>query len=246
MPEEKKMSKSALTNNQVKCVRNAYLITPSTANIPTVGTSANKAVPAWRGERAAGEIIGKLVEIAACYILHQHLPLQEERVLACTLPNRNGAYSQSHRELDAVAKIDDRTLLIYEVKLSKSVNLQRGVGLQQVSDSARLLKSGGCCSRVRKRLVYIARHPLPLYNGLTSVTIDDTTTDTGVIWITPEQIAEAAREMNISLPEGWMSPAVRGRSVASTEDWRRFAVCSMMSALSFHPGKSTLQTIHTA
>jgi len=235
------MSKSALTNNQVKSVRDARLITPTAANIPTAETYHAKVTTAWRGKRAAGEIIGKLVEITACYILHQHVPLQEERILACTMPNRLGDYIQLHREIDAVARIDSRTLLICEVKLSKSVYLQQGVGLQQVSDSARLLRSGGCCSQVRKRLVYIAKHPLPLYYGMTSVAIDDTTTESGVIWLTSEQIIAAACELDIPLPQGWMNPAVRGRSVAETAEWRHFANCSMMPAVSLQPALSATQ-----
>src|SRR5205823_7250700 len=98
--------------------RHVRLVTPDDPEyIAFMRRMADKR-PSRGGPRAAGEYLGGVVEMAVRHWLADFVPLQEERILCWEQRQRNGRQGTLYRELDAVWKIDDESLCLYEMKLT--------------------------------------------------------------------------------------------------------------------------------
>ena len=186
--------------------------------------------PSRGGPRAAGEVLGGRVERAVQQWLSRFVPLQEERILGWRQRLRNGRNGDSYREMDGVWRIDDESLCLFEIKLTFPENQARGVGLKQLNTSAEILFTNPRWKYILKRLVYIAEEPVPVLEdeegvGLPALEPNDEFAELGVIWITPQQVEEAAKELEIELPEGWQEPEAREGHYEDPEreEWRQFA-----------------------
>ncbi len=186
--------------------------------------------PSRGGPRAAGEVLGGRVETAVQHWLSKFVPLQEERILGWTQRQRNGRNGDSYREMDGVWQIDDESLCLFEIKLTFQENRERGVGIKQLNTSAEILFTNPRWKYILKRLVYVAEEPHRVLEndegvGLPVVEPNDECAEIGVIWITPQQVEEAAKELAIELPEGWQQDEAREGHFEdpAREEWREFA-----------------------
>ena len=88
--------------------------------------------PSRGGPRAAGEVLGGLVERSVRHWLGKSVPLSEERILVWEQRQRNGRNATLYREIDGIWQIDSESLCLYEMKLTFPENMERGVGLRRM------------------------------------------------------------------------------------------------------------------
>jgi hypothetical protein len=191
--------------------------------------------PSRGGPRHAGEVLGGLVERCVRHWLSGYVPLQEERILAWEQRQRNGRYGRLYRELDAVWIIDHESLCLYEMKLTFTENMERGVGLRQLDIATQTLYGTGRYRYILQRLVYVAAEPVPVLaspddtepgeGGLPAVEPNDEYTELGVVWVSPTAVESAALELGIELPENWLEPESREGTIEDPEReaWREYA-----------------------
>lgn len=205
--------------------RHVRLVTPDDPEyIAFMRRMADKR-PSRGGPRAAGELLGGLVEQAVRHWLGGRVPLQEERILAWEQRLRNGRHATLYRELDAVWRIDDESLCLYEMKLTTPENMERGVGLKQLDIATETLLTDKRNRYVLQRLVYIAEEPLPVPEEIPAVEPEEEYAELGVVWVAPSAVEAAARELELDLPEDWLQPESREGTVEDPEReaWRQFA-----------------------
>jgi hypothetical protein len=156
-----------------------------------------------------GEIVGGIVERAARHHIAQQVTLQEERILTwCETQTWSRAVTL-YQELDAIQPTP-QGFKLFEIKLTTAENMGLHYGLTQLRKSRKILKegmTGGVQARCLFRLVYVAEAPLE--SSLPAVDCLDDTTPIGIVWLTPEQIEQAASDLGIQLPVDWMNPATR-------------------------------------
>lgn len=181
--------------------------------------------PSRGGPRAAGEVLGGLVERSVRHWLGQRVPLSEERILVWEQRQRNGRNATLYREIDGIWQIDDTSLCLYEMKLTFVENMERGVGLGQLEASSQTLFASGRYEYILKRLVYVAEERVQVLDGLPELEPDDECAEVGVVWVPPGEVEAAAAELEISLPENWLAPESREGAFEDPEReaWREFA-----------------------
>ena len=178
-----------------------------------------------RGQTRVGTI-SDLVERAVRHWLSGYVPLMEERILSWEQRLRNGRYGTLYRELDGIWQIDDESLCLYEMKLTFPENMERGVGLRQLEASTELLVASGKYKYILQRLVYVSAEPVQvLEEDLPSLPPDEEYAELGVIWVPPDAVEAAAKELEIELPEDWLTPESREGFVEdpAREAWKEFA-----------------------
>lgn len=206
--------------------RNVRLVTPDDPEYIAYLRRLADQRPSRGGPRAAGEYLGGLAEQAVRHWLSGYVPLLEERILAWEQRLRNGRHATLYRELDAIWKIDDESLCLYEMKLTTPENQQNGVGLRQLDASADTLFTDKGWKYILKRLVYIGAEPLPVLEGeVPPLPPDDEYAELGVVWVTPSAVEEAARALEIELPPNWTEPEAREGYVEDPEReaWKQYA-----------------------
>ena len=111
------------------------------------------------------------------------------------------------------------------MKLTFPENMERGVGLRQLEASTETLFASGRYQYILKRLVYVGEDRVTVLDGLSELEPDDESAEVGVVWVPPEAVEEAARELEITLPENWLAPESREGVVddPEREAWREFA-----------------------
>jgi hypothetical protein len=181
--------------------------------------------PSRGGPRAAGEVLGGLVERAVRHWLGKFVTLSEERILVWEQRQRNGRNATLYREIDGIWQIDAESLCLYEMKLTFAENMERGVGLRQLEASTETLFASGNYQYLLKRLVYVAEEKVTVLEDLPELEPDDEYAELGVIWVPPAAVEEAAREIEIELPENWLAPESREGVIEDPEReaWREFA-----------------------
>jgi hypothetical protein len=181
--------------------------------------------PSRGGPRAAGEVLGGLVERAVRHWLEKVVPLSEERIVAWEQRQRNGRNATLYREIDAVWQIDAESICLYEMKLTYVENMEAGVGLRQLEASTEMLSASGRYQYILQRLVYVAEERVQVLDGLPELEPDDEYCELGVVWAPPAAVLEAAAELGISLPENWLEPESREgfHEDPESETWREFA-----------------------
>ncbi|HZO91637.1 MAG TPA: hypothetical protein VFB38_25165 [Chthonomonadaceae bacterium] len=205
--------------------RNVRLVKPDDPDyIAFMRRMADKR-PSRGGPRAAGEYLGGMVEQAVRHWLGGYVPLQEERILSWEQRLRNGRHATLYRELDAVWTIDHESLCLYEMKLTTPENMERGVGLRQLDTAAETLFTSKRYRYVLERLVYVAEEPIPVLDGLPALAPDDEYEELGVVWVPPQAVETAAKELGLELPEDWLKPEAREGFVEDPEreEWRQYA-----------------------
>ena len=196
---------------------NVRLVAPEDADyIAFMRRMADKR-PSRGGPRAAGEVLGGLVERCVRHWLEGFVPLQEERILAWEQRQRNGRHGTLYRELDAVWQIDDESLCLYEMKLTYPENMENGVGLRQLEAATETLFAAGRYRYILKRLVYVGEEKVTVLEGLLELAPDDEYEEFGVIWVSPAAVEAAAQELDISLPADWLNPN-RAREPSKTRN----------------------------
>src|SRR5690349_19008363 len=90
--------------------RNVRLVTPDDPEYIAFMRRMADRRPSRGGPRAAGEMLGGIVEQCIRAWLGGFVPLQEERILAWEQRLPNGRHGLSFRELDAVWTIDHESL----------------------------------------------------------------------------------------------------------------------------------------
>jgi len=181
--------------------------------------------PSRGGPRAAGEVLGGLVERAVRQWLSKFVSLSDDRILVWEQRQRNGRNATLYREIDGIWRIDSESLCLYEVKLTFAENMERGVGLRQLEASTETLFASKQFKYILQRLVYVAEEQVDVLEGLPVLEPDNEYAEVGVIWAPPAEIVESARELEIELPENWLEPESREGPVDDPERdaWREFA-----------------------
>lgn len=204
---------------------NVRLVTPDDADYISFMRRMADRRPSRGGPRAAGEVLGGLVERAVRHWLSKSVPLIDERILVWEQRQRNGRNATLYREIDAIRQIDEESLCLYEMKLTFPENMERGVGLRQLDASTETLFASGRYQYLLKRLVYVGTERVTVLDGLPELERDDEYAEVGVVWAPPEAVEEAARELEITLPENWLEPESREGFAEDPEReaWREFA-----------------------
>lgn len=181
--------------------------------------------PSRGGPRAAGEVLGGLVEQCVRHWLSGFVPFQEERILTWEQRLRNGRHGRLYREIDGVWTIDHESLCLFEMKLTYAENMENGVGLSQLDASADTLFTTRKYRYILKRLVYVAEERVTVLDDLPALEPNDENSELGVIWVEPAWVEAAAKELEIELPENWIKPESREGTVEdpAREEWRQFA-----------------------
>src|SRR5262249_30856258 len=105
-------------------------------------------------------------------------------------------------------------------------NMKNGVGLRQLDIAADTLFLNPRYRYILKRLVYVAEERVTvLEEDLPALAPDDEHEELGVIWVSPDDVAAAAEELGLELPEGWRLPESREGTIddPEREEWRQFA-----------------------
>ncbi len=193
------------------------------------------AQPAMRTdrERNAGELVGTLVEHLIRRLLSDYLPLKAERMLTWQQPATHGSSVWLQRELDVVAGLDRQTLLLCEIKLTTPRKMASGTGQEQLQTATQILQSAQPVRHVLRRLVYVGEEATCNISDWPSVSLQDMTRPTGIIWFTPATIEKAALSQGIQLPHSWQDPTYRSRSLSPVE-WRSYADL-LVTSKSFEP-----------
>jgi hypothetical protein len=221
--------------NNLHEYQNIHLVQPDDAEYVAHMRRMADQRPSRGGPRHAGEYLGGLVERCVRHWLGAHVPLQEERILTWEQRQRNGRYGRVFRELDAVWTIDHESLCLFEMKLTFAENMARGVGLRQLDIASQTLFASGRYRYILQRLVYVAAEPIPVLSdpedteagegGLPALEPNNEYEELGVVWVTPEAVEAAARELEIELPANWLEPESREGTVEDPEReaWREYA-----------------------
>jgi hypothetical protein len=172
--------------------------------------------PPSRGQRQAGEIIGRMGEKAVRHWLSARIPLQPERVLSWEARLPRGQYCTLYREIDAVRRLDQTALCLFEIKIAAVNRLRQGYGLGQLGEAVKILASDPRW-RTILRLVYVGDDAVPVKNGLPVLDPQDDSTPLGVIWVPPTVVEEAACELGLCLPDRWQEAEFRSGSLTSPE-----------------------------
>jgi hypothetical protein len=182
--------------------------------------------PSRGGRRSAGEYLGGLVERCVRHAIGKQVPLTAERILAWEQRLKNGRNGPMFRELDAVWQIDEESLCLFEMKLTRPENMEKGTGIKQLNTAAGILFDSGEWKYILKRLVYIAEEAarVPVLEDVPCVDADEEYEELGVVWITPELVEQAAAELEVELPKNWSEPEAREGDMDDPErdSWRQF------------------------
>ena len=181
--------------------------------------------PGRGGPRQAGEVLGGLIERCVRHWLSSYVPLMEERILTWEQRMRNGRTGRMFRELDGVWAIDDVSLCLFEMKMTFPENMERGVGLKQLNVAAETLFASRRYEYILKRLVYVATEQVAVLEDLPVLEPNDENAELGVVWVPPDSVEAAAKELEIELPENWREPESREGHFEDPEReaWREFA-----------------------
>lgn len=204
---------------------NVQLVTPEDPEYIAFMRRMADRRPSRGGPRQAGEYLGGLVELCVRHWLAQQVPLQEARILTYEQRQRNGRQARLYRELDAVWPIDEVSLCLFEMKLTFPENMERGVGLFQLETATEILFASGRYDYILKRLVYVAETKVTVLEDVPELAPDDEYAELGVVWVAPEAVEVAAKELEIELPENWREPESREGPLQTTEaeEWRQYA-----------------------
>ena len=103
--------------------------------------------------------------------------------------------------------------------------LERGTGLRQLEASTEALFASKRYQYILQRLVYVAEERVTVLDSLPDLEPDDEYAEVGVVWVPPAAVEEAARELEITLPENWLEPESREGAYddPEREAWREFA-----------------------
>ena len=181
--------------------------------------------PSRGGPRAAGEVLGGLVERCVRHWLSGYVPLANERILTWEQRLRNGRHAALYRELDAVWQIDEESICLYEMKLTFPENMENGVGLRQLETATDILYASKRYQYILQRLVYVGEEKVTVLDGLSELEPADENVELGVIWVPPSAVESIAQEMEIELPDNWLDPESREGDFEDPERdaWRQFA-----------------------
>lgn len=181
--------------------------------------------PSRGGPRAAGEVLGGIVEQCVRHWLSGFVPLQPERILTWEQRLRNGRHGMMYREMDAVWTIDAESLCLFEMKLTFAENMERGVGIKQLNTNADILFASGQYQYILKRLVYVAEERVDVLDGLPVLEPADEWEELGVIWVPPASVVESAAVLGLTLPENWLEPESREGAAhdPARDEWRQWA-----------------------
>jgi hypothetical protein len=206
-------------------VWNVRLVSPEDADYVAFMRRMADRRPSRGGPRAAGEVLGGLVERAVRHWLGKAAPLSEERIVAWEQRQRNGRNATLYREIDAIWQIDAESVCLYEMKLTYAENMGAGVGLRQLEASTETLFASGKYRYILQRLVYVAEERVTVLDGLPELEPDDENSELGVVWAPPAAVLESAGELGITLPENWLEPESREgfHEDPDSEAWREFA-----------------------
>lgn len=205
---------------------NVRLVTPEDADYVAFMRRMADRRPSRGGPRAAGEMLGGIVERCVRHWLGAIVPLMPERILGWEQRLRNNRHGVLYREIDAIWRIDDESLCLYEMKLTFPENMERGVGLSQLNASANVLFASKKYTYVLKRLVYIGDEPILVLEGdIPALEPNDEYAEVGVIWVPTAAVTAAANELELTLPENWLEPESREGFVEDPEreEWRQYA-----------------------
>jgi hypothetical protein len=205
--------------------RDVRLVTPEDLDYLGFVRRMQDQRPSRGGARSAGEYLGGIVEECVRHWLSKQVPLQPERILAWSQRLRNGRTGPAYRELDAVWRIDNESLCVFEMKLTYAENMQNGVGLRQLNAAADVLFADEANRFVLKRLVYVATEKVDVLDGLPELLPNDEFEELGVVWVPVEAVEEAAAALEIVLPENWKEPESREGTLEDPErdSWQQFA-----------------------
>jgi hypothetical protein len=193
-------------------------------------------------------VLGGRVEICVRHWLNSYIPLADERILAWEQRQRNGRHTTLYRELDAVWQIDDESICLYEMKLTFPENMENGVGLRQLETASDILNT---CNRYRyilQRLVYVGDEKVTVLDGLPELEADDENAELGVIWVPPDAVEAAAKELEIALPEDWLDPESREGDFEDPEReaWKQFADTSSQESDAENPDNPLADALRRA
>ena len=214
-------------------MKNAYeikLVTPEDMDYVGYLRRLADSRPSRGGPRQAGEYLGGVVEKAARSWIGRQVPLLEERILSWQQPMRNGRHGRLFRELDAVWRIDEESLCVFEIKFTYQERMEAGAGLKQLDIAADMLLRAGPYRYVLQRLVYIAPEPVfvladdEMANGLPSLSPAEEFEELGVVWIPMDAIEEIAQELELELPPNWRETEAREGHIEEPEreEWKQY------------------------
>ncbi len=211
---------------------NVRLVSPEDADYVSFQRRMADQRPSRGGPRAAGEVLGGLVERAVRHWLGLAVPLSDERIVTWEQRQRNGRNSTLYREIDAIWQIDSESLCLYEMKLTFAENMERGIGLRQLEASSEALFASGRYQYLLKRLVYVAEERIAVLDGLPELEPNDESADLGVVWVPPSAVEAAAAELGITLPDNWLDPESREGVIEdpARDAWREFSDTSVRDA----------------
>ncbi len=182
--------------------------------------------PTRGGRRSAGEYLGGLVERCVRHYIGTHVDLKEERILAWEQRLKNGRVGPMYRELDGVWQIDQESLCLFEMKLTRPQNMEKGTGIKQLNTAADILLRQGDWQYLLKRLVYVANaeQRVDVLDGIPVVEPAEEYEELGVIWVPLAAVEAAAKELEIELPENWSEPEAREGDLEDPErdSWKQY------------------------
>ncbi len=204
---------------------NVHLVLPDDAEYIAFMRRIQDRRPSRGGPRAAGEMLGGLVERCVRHWLSGHVPLLEERILCYEQRQRDGLRAILYRELDSVWQIDDESLCLFEMKLTFPENMERGVGIRQLNIARDVLFAANRYQYILQRLVYISEEPVIVLEDLPALAPEDEYAELGVVWVPPAEVEKAAAALEITLPENWLEPESREGFVEDPEreEWKQYA-----------------------
>ena len=182
--------------------------------------------PTRGGRRSAGEYLGGLVERCVRHYIGKQVALKEERILGWEQRLKNGRVGPMYRELDGVWQIDDESLCLFEMKLTRPQNMEKGTGIKQLNTAADILLTSGNWQYVLKRLVYVANEDqrVTVLDEIPVVDPSEEYEELGVIWVPLAEVEAAAQELEITLPENWSEPEAREGDMEDPErdSWKQY------------------------
>ena len=149
--------------------------------------------------------VGKTVERAARRVLGDCVKLGPCRVIAWRERNFDGRFETRYQEVDALWWNEADSVVLYEVKFISPERMRQRVGLYQLERAARAAQTHPKINTVRTRLVYIGDAEERLLAAGGGIPAEQTDSDAGIVWITPEQVEWAARDLSLDLPADWRS-----------------------------------------
>jgi hypothetical protein len=170
-------------------------------------------------KRNMGEKVGWIVECAARHYINSFVNLQNERIMRWqTVDSEESKARTRYREIDSVHRLPNG-YVFYEIKLTTEPRMTSGHGLTQLRAASKTFREGSSQDiNVLLRLVYISENPVEIMEGkVKEVEITDLTSSKGVIWIKPEDIEAAAKEINMDLPSDWFDSEFRKTYIAESK-----------------------------